>query len=83
MCREKEPLLHLHFFLQTYAPLKFFLCKSCPLYNFHTVKNIFMKLGTNINLYQSMCKKKNFYSTYFFMELCPFEIFLMKSVSAL
>ena len=42
MCREQEPKLHVHFLLN-YAPLKFFLWKSCPLYNFDTVQNIFMK----------------------------------------
>ena len=31
--------------------------KSCPLYNLNTAKDIFMKLGTNIKHYKTMCKE--------------------------
>ena len=31
--------------------------KSCPLYNFQTIKNIFMELNTNIKLNQTMCRE--------------------------
>ena len=38
-----------------YVPLKFVISssvtKSCPLYNFKTVQDVFMKLHTNINQY--------------------------------
>ena len=57
MCREKELQLFIHN-LHNYAPLKFILRKSCPLYNFNTIKNIFMKLCTNINHYQTICREK-------------------------
>ena len=40
-------------FFLSYVPLKFVISSSvtnsCPLYNFKTVKDIFMKLYTNIN----------------------------------
>ena len=43
--------LNMYFFC--YVPLKFVISssvtKSCPLYNFKTVQDIFMKLYTNIN----------------------------------
>ena len=67
MCREQEPELRLHF-LRNYSPLKFFWWKSCPLNNFDTVQNIFMKLCSNINHHQTMAEKKNCNSTYIFME---------------
>ena len=57
MCREKETLLHLHF-VWNYAPLKFFLLNFCLLYNFNTLKNIFIKLGTNIKYHQMMWGEK-------------------------
>ena len=57
MYREKEPYLHLHL-LRNYAPLKIFLGKSCPLYNFNTVKNIFMKQCTYTNHHQAICREK-------------------------
>ena len=31
---------------------------SCPLHNSDTVQDIFMKLGTNINHHQSMCREQ-------------------------
>ena len=57
---------------------------SCPLLNSDTVKDIFMKLGTNINHHQTMCREQE--STlhlHFFTELWGFEVFGMKIVSAL
>ena len=42
------------------------VCKLCPLYNFNTIEDIFMKLCTNINQ----------------TELCPFANFAMEVVSA-
>ena len=30
---------------------------SCPLHNSDTVQDIFMKLGTNINHHQTMCRE--------------------------
>ena len=40
-------------FFLSYVPLKFVISssvtKSCPLYNFKTIQDIFMKLHTNIN----------------------------------
>ena len=59
MCREEEPTLNLHF-LRNYGPLKIFLQKSCPLYNFNTVQNIFMKLCRNINHHKTMRPLYNF-----------------------
>ena len=56
-CREQEPTLHLHF-LRNHGPLKFLAWKSCPLYNFDTAKNIFMKLRRNINHHQTMCREQ-------------------------
>ena len=47
-----------HTFLLNYAPLNIFLRKVCPLYNFNSVKNTFLKLCTNINHYQTMCREK-------------------------
>ena len=47
--------------------------------NFNTVKNIFLKLGTNIKHYLMMCKEKEPYAM-LFMELCPFEIISLKIV---
>ena len=70
----------------------FFLWKSCLLYNFNTVQNIFMKLCTNIYHYQTICReplldqvqrKRTITPPTFFTELCPFEIFPMKIMSAL
>ena len=87
ICREQELLFQLHF-LRNYAPLKFLLSKSYPLYNlntidnFDTIESIFMKLYTNINHNQMMCKKKRTPPT-FFTELCPFDFFPMKIMSAL
>ena len=46
-----------------------------------TVQDIFMKLGTNINHYQTSAENKNRYSISIFMELWLFEFFLMKIVS--
>ena len=57
MCRKQEPTLHLHF-LQNYGPLKFFWLKSCLLYNSDAMQNIFMKLCTNINHHQTMCREQ-------------------------
>ena len=56
---------------------------SCPLHNSDIVQDSFMKLRTNINHYQTMRKNKNRHSTYIFMELWPFQVFLMKIMSAL
>ena len=70
MCREQEPLLHLHF-LWNYGPLKFFLRKSCPLYNFDTIQNIFMKLCRNINYHQTMCREKKVTPPSFFYGIMP------------
>ena len=53
---------------------------SCLLHNSDTIQDIFMKLGTNVNHHQTMCREQE---PAFFTELCHFEIFLMKMVSAL
>ena len=57
MCKERRTDTSLTF-LRSYGPLKIFLWKSCPLYNFDTNMNIFMKLCTNTNKHQSMCREK-------------------------
>ena len=57
MCRKQKPTRQLHF-LRNYGPLKFFLPKSCPLYNFDTVQNIFIKFCRNINRHQTMYRGK-------------------------
>ena len=81
ICREQESWLHLHF-LRNYAPSKFLVWKSCPLYKFYTIKNI-LKLCTNINHHQTMCREQEPNPLIFFTELCPFEIFAMKIMSPL
>ena len=48
-CRDKEPELHLHY-LRNYAPLKFFLWKSCQLCNFNTVQNRWKGIVANSSL---------------------------------
>ena len=50
MWGEKESLLN--YILRNYAPLKLPVWKLNIL---NTVKDIFMKLGTNIKKYQTMC----------------------------
>ena len=82
MCRELVPKLCLYF-LRNYGPLNFFWWKSCPLHNFDTVQNIFMKLCGNINHHQTMCREQEPYLHLHFTDLCPFEIFPIKIVSAL
>ena len=82
MCKKRKRTITTPTFLRNYAPLKFFLWKSCPLCNFNTVKKIFMKLCTNIHQYQTMCKEKepllhlHFYGImllwfFFLWKLCP------------
>ena len=82
MCRNKNRH-STYSFLRNYGLLKVFLWKSCPFYNLDIVQNIFMKLCTNLNPHQTMCRKKIRNSAYTFTELCPFEMFPMKIVSAL
>ena len=56
---------------------------TCPLHNSDTFQDIFMKLGTNINYHQTMCREQELtLHLHFFTELQPFEIF-MKIMSAL
>ena len=69
-CRDKQPSLHLHF-LRNYSPLKFSVQKSCPLYNFDTVRDNFTKLGRNIKHYQTTCRDQNRHSTYIFCGIIP------------
>ena len=69
MCREQEPTFHLHF-LWNYGPLKFFLWKLCPLYNFNTDKNIFMKPCTNINHHHTKCREYQDTVKNIFVKLC-------------
>ena len=45
-------------FLRNYGLLKFFLRKSCPLYNLDTLENVFKKLCTNVNDHQTMCREQ-------------------------
>ena len=74
ICREKEPLLYLHF-LRNHAPLKFFIWKSRLLYNFKTLKAIFKKLGTNLNHHQIKCRGNNHNSTFNFRGMMPLWFF--------
>ena len=42
-----------------FMPLcNFLVCKFCPLYNFKSVQDIFMKFGININHYQTVCRER-------------------------
>ena len=53
MCKEKKR--NSTYIFYGMLPFEiFFLWKPCPLYNFNTVKNIFMKLDTNIKCHQMM-----------------------------
>ena len=58
---------------------------SCLLHNSETVQDIFMKLGTNVNQHQMMCREKvsNFHLL-FLWNYAPLNfLFFMKIVSAL
>ena len=52
--------LTLEYVFFSYVPLKFVISssvtKSCPLYNFKTVQDIFMKLYTNITQHWMTCR---------------------------
>ena len=84
MCREQEPTLNLHF-SRNYGPLKCFLRKSCPLYYFDTVQNIYMKLCRNIKPSSDDVQRTgtdtqpNFSRNYAHLKFCPFEIFLREN----
>ena len=57
-----------------------FLHQLC---NSETVQDIFMKLSTSINHYQTMYREQECrLHLYFFCRIMPFEIFIMKIVSA-
>ena len=73
-CAQKKNRNYLHF--TVLCPFEIFAMKTRPLYNFNTVKHIFMKLCTDINHYQTMCREKEAtLHLHFHRELCPFEIF--------
>ena len=52
------------------------MTKSCPLYNFKTVQDIFMKLRTNINQYiiDDIQGVRTITLVLIFFELRPFEL---------
>ena len=53
---------------------------SCTLHNSDTVKDIFMKLDTNIDHHQMTCREQKFETpSTVFEEWCPFGIFWWKS----
>ena len=56
---------------------------SCPLCYSDTVKDIFMKLGTNVNHHQTMCREQEPTLHLHFTEFCPFDFFSYKSRSTL
>ena len=62
------------------VPLKFVISnsvtKSCPLYNFKTVQDIFMKLNTNINQHvlDDMQRARTITLVLILFELRPFEL---------
>ena len=45
--------------LEELRPFEILLLKSCPLYNFNTVKRHFHEFATNIKYQQTMCREKN------------------------
>ena len=53
LCAETKNCISTYNFTKL-CPFDFFLRKYCPLYNFNTIKDIFMKLGTNIKDHQTM-----------------------------
>ena len=81
MCREKEPLLH-QYFLRKYAPLKLFYENCVRSTTLKTVKDIFMKLGIKL-VSNNVQRTRTVTPPTIFVKLCPFEIFLMKILSAL
>ena len=83
-CAENKNRNSTYIFLKNYAPLKFLLWKSCPLYNFNTVENIFIKLVQIKTTIRRCAENKNRNSTYIFLKnYAPFENFPLKIVSAL
>ena len=68
-------------FLRNNTPLKLLVSNSYPLYNFKTVIDIFIKLGTNIKLRWTIYREQEPQFHHFFSELFSLEIFSMKIVS--
>ena len=69
-------------FLQSYAPLKLPVWKSCPLYNLKPVKEIFMNLGRKKIVSDNVQRTRTVTLPSIFVKLSPFHFF-MKVLSAL
>ena len=71
------PVVHMFEFMRirlyVYLYVHVFFNFSCPLRNSDTVQDIFMKLGTNINHHQTMCREQE--PTLRSITLIPLRIF--------
>ena len=70
-------------FLHNYAPLKIFIFISCPQYNLKNRQRYFRGTGyKNKLLSDNVQRTKTEKPPTIFVKLCPFEIFLIKVLSA-